>query len=85
MKSNFVVCRNFHKMFDLPECKFMVQVPLHWERVTNISGQMYVNMMVTFFRREREENGEIVCYIKDARGIRVAWVQRDVRYVRYYR
>ena len=86
MKSKFVVYKNFHKMFDLPKCKFMVQAPLHWERVTNISGQLYINMMVLFFRRECEENGRVVCYIKDARkGIRVAWVQRDVRYVRYYR
>ena len=83
MKSKFVVYKNFHKKFDLSKCQFTLQAPLHLERVNVISGQMYVEMMVLFFRREREENGEIVCCIKDAR--RVAWVERDVRYVGYYR
>lgn len=80
MKSKFVVYKNF---LDLPKLKFTFQVPLHSERVTNISGQTYIDMMVLFFRREREENGRVVCYMKDARkGIRVAWLDEYDKYIR---
>ena len=86
MKSKFIVYKNFHKKFDLPKGKFTFQTPLHLERITNISGQTYADMMVLFFRREREENGKVVYYMKDARkGIRVAWLQRDRYYIRCYR
>ena len=85
MKSKFVVYKNFHKKFDLPKCKFTLQVPLHLERITNISGQTYIAMMVLFFRREREEHGKVVCYIKDVRkGIRVAWLDKYNKYTRCY-